>query len=59
MEYLFFPSINRLYVTHPQKATDHTVLLVYNTSMGITIFIIRLPGWCVDIKKPPLTVHLI
>ena len=31
---------------HPQKATDHTVLLVYNTSIVTKIFTFQLPGWC-------------
>ena len=32
--------------THPQKATDHTVLMVYNTSIDTKIFTCQLPGWC-------------
>ena len=46
MEKLFFPSINRLYVTHPWNRTDDTVLLVYNTSMDTKIFTFGLPGQC-------------
>ena len=32
--------------THLQKATDHTVLMVYNTSIVTKIFTFQLPGWC-------------
>ena len=41
---LFFPSMNGFEVTHPLKATDHTVLLVYGMSMDMKIFTFRLPG---------------
>ena len=36
--------MNGFEVTHPWKATDHAVLLVYNRSMGMKIFTFRLPG---------------
>ena len=39
--------MNRFNDTHPQKATDHTVLMVYNTSIDTKIFTFQLPGWCV------------
>ena len=38
--------MNRFNDTHPQKATDHTVLMVYNTSIDTKIFTFQLPGWC-------------
>ena len=44
--------MNRFNDTHPQKATDHTVLMVYNTSIDTKIFTFQLPGWC-D-RRPPL-----
>ena len=39
--------MNGFEVIHGWNATDHTVLLVYNTSMGMKIFTFWLPGWCV------------
>ena len=39
--------MNGFEVTHPLKATDHTVLLVYGMSMDMKIFTFRLPGLCV------------
>ena len=38
--------MNGFEVIHGWNATDHTVLLVYNTSMGMKIFTFWLPGWC-------------
>ena len=38
--------MNRFEVTHPLKATDHTVLLVYGMSLDMNIFTFRLPGQC-------------
>ena len=40
--------MNGFEVTHPLKATDHTVLLVYGMSMDMKIFTFRLPGQCGD-----------
>ena len=42
--------MNGFEVIHGWNATDHTVLLVYNTSMGMKIFTFWLPGWC-DLGK--------
>ena len=39
--------MNGFEVTHPLKATDHTVLLVYGMSMDMKIFTFWLPGQCV------------
>ena len=38
--------MNGINDTHPQKATDRTVLMVYNTSIVTKIFTFPLPGWC-------------
>ena len=38
--------MNGFEVIHGWNATDHTVLLVYNTSMGMKIFTFWLPGLC-------------
>ena len=42
--------MNGFEVTHPLKATDHTVLLVYGMSMDMKIFTFRLPGECVPVS---------
>ena len=44
--------MNRFNDTHPQKATDHTVLMVYNTSIDTKIFTFQLPGWCARLPHP-------
>ena len=48
-------------VTHPQKPTSITLLLVYSTCLGQTIFTIGLPGKCCDlvnISRQMLRSHL-
>ena len=52
--------MNGFEVTHPLKATDHTVLLVYGMSMGMkilisTFFTFRLPGQCGSVIHHPET----
>ena len=45
--------------THPQKATDLTVLMVYNTSIVTKIFTFQLPGWCGFSPQKPSILNFI
>ena len=46
--------MNRFNDTHPQKATDHTVLMVYNTSIDTKIFTFQHPDG-VNCTDPPVS----